>query len=56
MAYLDSLTPEQRAILTAPSKHLLQYQSFASEYRKRNPQASGNEVQHAYQMRSGKAA
>jgi hypothetical protein len=55
MNYLDSLTPEQRAMLTAPSKHLFQFQAFAREYRKQHPQASCNEVQHAYQMKGGKA-
>jgi len=50
MNYLASLTPEQREALMRPSRSLNEYRVFAAAFRKQNPKATGNEVQHAYQM------
>lgn len=50
MSYLENLTPEQRAILLKPSRGLLALRAFAAEYRRQHPQATGNEVQLAYQL------
>jgi hypothetical protein len=46
--YLDACTPEQRAALVAPSRHLVMLRDFAEQYRRAKPQATMTEILCAY--------